>query len=144
MTASWSDVGCGYRTQKDIMLRAYDSLIGRSKQLYELKLVKSNNCTIITCLHLRVDDTRVLALGRDVMHLGHEVLFPEQGEEDVVHVDGQDVHEAAGTCGVDGVAGVVGVRPGVGPRGQAPVGRQVEHLLVRVFLAGGQGKTLEM
>ena len=115
MTASWSDVGCGYRTQKDMMLRAYDSLIGRSKQLYELKLVKSNNCTIITCLHLRVDDTRVLALGRDVVHLGHEVLFPEQGEEDVVHVDGQDVHEAAGTCGVDGVAGVVCVGPGVGP-----------------------------
>ena len=97
-----------------------------------------------TCLHLRVDDARVLALGRDVVHLGHEVLLPEQREEDVVHVDGQDVHEAAGAGGVDGVAGVVGVRPGVGARGQAPVGGQVQHLLVRVFLAGDARRSLEL
>ena len=68
------------------------------------------------------------------MHLGHEVLLPEQGEEDVVHVDGQDVHEAAGAGGVDGVAGVVGVRPGVGPGGQAPVCQEIQHLLVRILL----------
>ena len=94
-----------------------------------------------TCLHLRVDHAGVLALRRDVMDLGHEVLLPQQGEQDVVHVDGQDVHEAAGAGGVHGVAGVVGVRPGVGPGCQAPVCRQIEHLLVRIFLAERQ-KTL--
>ena len=69
-----------------------------------------------------------------MVHLGHEVLLPQQGEEDVVHIDGQDVHEAAGAGGVDGVASVVGVRPGVGPGGKAPVGKEVEHLFVRILL----------
>ena len=41
--------------------------------------------------------------------------------------------------GVYGVAGVVGVRPGVGPGRQAPVCHEVEHLFVRIFLAETQG-----
>ena len=56
----------------------------------------------------------------------------------MIHVDGKNVEEAARSSSVDGVASVVGVRPGVGPGGQAPVGKEVEHLFVRILLTERQ------
>ena len=98
-----------------------------------------------TCshLHLAVDHPGVLALSVDVMDLGEVVLLPEVGVEDVVEVDGEDVEEAARSSSVDGVAGVVGVGPGVGPVGQGPVGQQVQHLLVGVLLAAQEDEVLQ-
>ena len=46
----------------------------------------------------------------------------------MIEVDGQDLQETGGAGSVDGVAGVVGVRPRVGPVRQAAVGQQVQHL----------------
>ena len=50
-----------------------------------------------------------------MVDLREVVLLPQVWVQDVVQVHGQDVQEAAGARGVDGVAGVVCVGPGVGP-----------------------------
>ena len=49
-----------------------------------------------------------------VVDLGDVVLLPEDGVEDVVQVDGEDVEEPAGPRRVHGVARVVRVCPRVG------------------------------
>ena len=63
------------------------------------------------------------------MHLSDVVFLPEQGVEDVVEVDREDLLEPAAPGRVDGVASVVGRGPGVGPASQAPVGQEVENIL---------------
>ena len=63
------------------------------------------------------------------MHLGDVVFLPEQGVEDVVEVDREDLLEPAAPSRVDSVACVVGRGPGVGPASQAPVGQEVENIL---------------
>ena len=65
-------------------------------------------------LHFTVDNTSILPLTIDVMDLGDVVLLPEDGVEDVVQVDGEDVEEPAGPRRVHGVARVVRVCPRVG------------------------------
>ena len=47
------------------------------------------------------------------------------------------------TCGVDRVASVVCVRPGVGPISKTAVGEQVEDLLVGVVLRAEEDKVLK-
>ena len=83
---------------------------------------------LLNALHLRVDHPRVLPLLVDVVDLGEEVLLPEERVQDVVHVHGQDGEEPGRPRRVHGVAGVVGVSPGVGPVRQAPVGQEVQDL----------------
>ena len=69
---------------------------------------------LISYLHLTVDNTSVLSFPVDVMDLSKVVLLPEDGVEDVVQIDGEDVQEATRPSSVDGVARVVCVCPGVG------------------------------
>ena len=62
------------------------------------------------------------------MYFCGKVLLPQVGEQDVVEVYGENLKEPGGASCVDGVAGVVHCCPGVGPRSQASVGKQVQHL----------------
>ena len=72
----------------------------------------------------------------DVVHLSEVVFLPEQGVEDVVEVDREDLLEPAAPGRVDGVASVVGRGPGVGPASQAPVGQEVENILKTRYSIG--------
>ena len=77
-----------------------------------------------------------------MMNLCQIVLLPEGGVEDVVQVHRQDLHEPRWPGGIDSVAGVVRVSPGVGPVCQAPVSEQVQHLLVRIVLTSQEDEML--
>ena len=63
--------------------------------------------------------------------------------KNVIHVDREDVEEAAGAGGVHRVARVVSVSPGIGSIRQGPVGQQVQHLLVGVVLTAQEHKVLQ-
>ena len=112
-------------------------------------------------LHFTVDNTSILPLTIDVMDLGDVVLLPEDGVEDVVQVDGEDVEEPAGPRRVHGVARVVRVRPRVGPDGEiflftastifcdgSPIGQssiseEIQDFFVRIVLAAKKDKMFQ-
>ena len=101
-------------------------------QIVRLKMKMRLEYTANSHLHFRVDYASVFSLGSNVVNFGDEPVFCEEGKENVVQVDGHDVEESSAAGRVDSVAGVISLSPCICSVRQAPIGHQIQHLLVRV------------
>jgi hypothetical protein len=76
-------------------------------QLHELSLL------VLNALHLRVDDTSIMASTVNVKDLGVTASVSQSGHEHVLEVDGENLGEAFPTSSLECIGGVISSGPSI-------------------------------